>query len=436
MVKKAQNQIENRRHIARAQKDALQQRRLMMALGGVGAVVLLILLAGLIFTYGVRPNQAIATVNGAKITRQTYEKRVLYERFILDEQITYLNLQYQQIAQSLQDDTTGLFDSLKAQAEQQLNEMYGERMNVDRSALDMLIEENLIVAEAAKRAITVSDEEVDKTYQDIAASRSGGVTETSAQSTVTARTNATATALLYTPTPVPTPAAGQTAPTPVPTTAPQPTPTINVVSGEAMTTAIATWEKTLRDEAHMTPADIRQLVYHTLLKQKVVEAIGNEVAATALQAQARHILVATKAEADAAKTRIEAGESFESVAAEISLDTSTAPDGGDLGWFPQGAMITAFDEAAFSQEVGKISDPIETQYGWHLIEVLAREDHELDQMGLNRAKSVAYSNWLTDATLANVEDFWKAGDAPADNSDFAKTQAASAPVALPTEAAQ
>lgn len=433
MVKKAQNKIENRRHIARAQKDALQQRRLMMALGGVGVLVLLILLAGLLFNYVLKPNQAIATVNDVKITRQAYEKRVLYERFILDEQINYLNMQYQQIAQSLQDDTSGLFDSLKAQAEQQLNQVYSERMNVDRSALDMLIEENLVAAEATKRGITVSADEVDKAYQDIAASRSGGVTEVSAQSTVTARTNATATALLYTPTPVPTLAAGETAPTPVPTTAPQPTPTINVISGDAMTTAIATWEKTLRDEARMTPADIRQLVYNTLLKQKVVKAIGDEVPVIALQAHARHILVATEEEAKAAKARIEAGESFADVAAELSLDTSTTPDGGDLGWFPKGAMIAAFDEAAFSQEIGKISDPIQTQYGWHLIEVLAREDHELDQMGLTQAKSVAYSNWLTSATLADVEDFWQASDAPADNSEFAKAQAASAPVALPTQ---
>lgn len=433
MVKKAQNKIENRRHLARAEKDALQQRRLIMALSIVGGFILLILLGGLIFTYVVKPSQAIATVNGAKITRQAYEKRVLYERFMLDEQIDYLTLQYQQWSQSLQDDTTGLFDSIKSQAEQQLNQMYSERANVDRSALDNLIEEMLVATEAAKRGLTVSNDEVDKAYQDIAASRSGGVTQASAQSTITARTNATATALLFTPTPVPTLAAGETAPTPAPTTSPQPTPTINILTGDAMTTAISTWETTLRDEAHMTPADIRQLVYNTLLKQKLTKAMGDEVPTVALQAHARHILVATEDEAKAAKAKIEGGEDFAAVAAEVSTDTGTAQDGGDLGWFPQGAMITEFDKAAFSQEIGKISDPIQTQYGWHLVEVLAREDRELDQTSLNRAKSVAYSKWLTSATLSGVEDFWKASDAPVDNSDFAKAQAASAPVALPTQ---
>ena len=99
------------------------------------------------------------------------------------------------------------------------------------------------------------------------------------------------------------------------------------------------------------------------------------------QRQARHLLI--KAGADeaarktafdkinAAKARLDAGEDFVAVAKELSDDSSTADKGGDLGFFAQGSMLPEFDEAAFSTDKGKVSDPIETQYGYHLIKVEA-----------------------------------------------------------------
>jgi peptidyl-prolyl cis-trans isomerase C len=82
---------------------------------------------------------------------------------------------------------------------------------------------------------------------------------------------------------------------------------------------------------------------------------------------ARHILVATKEEAEAALKRVKGGEDFAKVAKEVSKDPGS--DGGDLGWFTKDRMIPEFAEAAFKLQVGQISDPVKTQFGWHIIKV-------------------------------------------------------------------
>jgi peptidyl-prolyl cis-trans isomerase C len=82
---------------------------------------------------------------------------------------------------------------------------------------------------------------------------------------------------------------------------------------------------------------------------------------------ARHILVDTEADAQAALKRIKAGEDFVKVAKEVSKDG--AADGGDLGWFTKDRMLPEFAEVAFKLNEGEVSDPVKTQFGWHIIKV-------------------------------------------------------------------
>lgn len=87
------------------------------------------------------------------------------------------------------------------------------------------------------------------------------------------------------------------------------------------------------------------------------------------EANARHILVDTEEQAAAIAAEIAAGKSFEEAANEHSKDGS-GQDGGDLGWFAREDMVEPFANAVFSMEPGDISAPVQSQFGWHLIEVI------------------------------------------------------------------
>jgi len=91
------------------------------------------------------------------------------------------------------------------------------------------------------------------------------------------------------------------------------------------------------------------------------------------KASARHILVSSKEVCEELKTKIEAGEDFAVCARNNSLCPSRA-DGGSLGEFGPGQMVKEFDQAVFTGEVGKVIGPIQTQFGYHLIEVTKRSE--------------------------------------------------------------
>jgi len=91
------------------------------------------------------------------------------------------------------------------------------------------------------------------------------------------------------------------------------------------------------------------------------------------QVSAKHILVATEKEAQDLKTKIESNEiTFEDAAKKYSSCPS-GQQGGDLGFFPRGVMVKPFEDAAFSSELNKVSNPVQTQFGWHLIKVVDKK---------------------------------------------------------------
>lgn len=89
---------------------------------------------------------------------------------------------------------------------------------------------------------------------------------------------------------------------------------------------------------------------------------------TASQVRASHLLVNTKEEADQCRQEILDGKTFGDVAKAVSKCPSKA-QGGDLGFFGRGQMVAPFEQAAFNLPVGEVSEPVQTQFGWHLIQV-------------------------------------------------------------------
>ena len=97
--------------------------------------------------------------------------------------------------------------------------------------------------------------------------------------------------------------------------------------------------------------------------------IGANMNQDVTQVSAKHILVSTEQQAMDLKAKIDKNEiSFEDAAKQYSSCPS-GKQGGDLGYFPRGMMVKPFEEAAFSAEVNKVTNPVQTQFGWHLIKV-------------------------------------------------------------------
>jgi peptidyl-prolyl cis-trans isomerase C len=91
------------------------------------------------------------------------------------------------------------------------------------------------------------------------------------------------------------------------------------------------------------------------------------------QVKVSHLLVRTEEEAIQLKKEILAGKTFSDAASEVSMCPSGA-SGGDLGYFGKGVTVPEFENAAFSMEIGEISEPVQTQFGWHLIQLTDKKD--------------------------------------------------------------
>ena len=87
------------------------------------------------------------------------------------------------------------------------------------------------------------------------------------------------------------------------------------------------------------------------------------------QVRARHILVKTKADADTVEAQLKTGANFADLAKKFSTDPGTKDKGGELGWFGKGQMVPAFQNMAFSLAPGQTSPPVQTPFGWHVIQV-------------------------------------------------------------------
>ncbi|MGF7158492.1 peptidyl-prolyl cis-trans isomerase C [Rhodoligotrophos appendicifer] len=111
------------------------------------------------------------------------------------------------------------------------------------------------------------------------------------------------------------------------------------------------------------------------VKEEEVRKIYDEQAAkvnASERVHAKHILVDTEEQAQDALTKIKAGANFEDLAKQISKDGS-AQYGGDLDFFSADEMVPEFSQVAFALKPGEISDPVKTQYGWHIIKVVERK---------------------------------------------------------------
>ncbi|MBL4811991.1 MAG: peptidylprolyl isomerase [Rhodobacteraceae bacterium] len=129
-------------------------------------------------------------------------------------------------------------------------------------------------------------------------------------------------------------------------------------------------------------------------------------AAPVIEYNASHVLVATQEEAMAVIHRLDAGEAFADLARELSSDPGSGTNGGNLGWFAAGMMVEPFQNAVSMLDVGAVSVPIETQFGWHVI--MLDDTREQQPPALDEIRGEIISQLQQDALEQHLADLTKA----------------------------
>ncbi len=393
-------------HSAREQK----QNRFIV----IGFIIVAVLIVGLIgyaFLYEgiLKETIAVAKVNGTKIDNKYFQDRVRLERNSYIQQFLLLSAQSQFVAS----DPTSL-EYYQNQLTQIQTLLDGEE-EFGKLVLDKTIDDEILAQQAKSMGIKVTDTEVDEALQGLFEFFPKGTptpAPTSAPYATPSLTKKQEALLNYTATPNATAVATQELPlataTPVPETAEQ-LPTATPYTEALYKDNYQEYITSMAD-INISEKSLRTYMYHYLLDQKVFSEVTKDVKRDQEQVWARHILVKTQAEAVIMLDRLNKGEDWSAVAADVSLDTSNKDNGGDLGWFSRGRMVKEFEDAAFGLEEGKISDPVETQFGWHIIQIIGHKTFPLAESDYQTTKETVYTDWfnkIKESAQININDVYK-----------------------------
>ena len=141
-----------------------------------------------------------------------------------------------------------------------------------------------------------------------------------------------------------------------------------------------------------------------LIGKKMLDQIAADVPTTAEFVHARHILCKAAADCQDALARLDAGDDFGTVAKAVSLDETSKERGGDLDWVTRGMLPSQrMEDAMFELQAGQRSDIVETDYGFHIVEVLERDpSRELDAAAQLRLKEKKLFEWLAERRQAST----------------------------------
>jgi len=403
--------VVSKKHVARLERERRQVRLIQYIAIGVVAAVILILAYGYLDINYLQAREPVVEVNGEKITTKEFQARVVIQRNdLLNQYMLYQ--QYQQFGMDVSNQLSQVELSLNTPS------------IVGQQVLDNLISEALIRQEAERRGITVSAEEVESFTREQFRFFPDGTptpTITPTQAEITYPTLSPEQLALVTVTPVPT--EGPTAtpfPTPTldPAITPEPTSTVAPTPLPSPTATPYTLEgyEGRYDEAltgmkdiGLTEAQYRQLFETGLLRQKLMDAVTTDIPKEEEQVWARHILVPDEETANQVIERLNNGEDFGALAAELSEDTGSGAKGGDLGWFGKGQMVPEFEEVAFSLADGEISEPVESQFGFHIIQTLGHATVPMSAAAYEQAKQTEFDDFiakLREEAEITISDSW------------------------------
>ena len=397
--------------VGRVEREQRYNRMIRITTFSVVGLVLLVTIIGIVYNTLVIPNRTIVTVEGQEILVGDFQQRVklergelvsLYNRYLNDYQT------YQQFAQTMTDPAQqqqilGYLQQIQSTLQQIEFQLGPENLeNFGTQTMNQMIDEIFIVQEAESRGITVTDEEVDQVFQGQFGYYPEGfpTPEPTIPALPTSTLSPTQLALVS-PTPEPTQAEDQ---------AEEATPAAPV--DQALPTSVTEEEFEANKEPFMdelrsygyTEEEYKEFIRVQLYRQKLNADIEAGITPpTQEQVWARHILVEDLETAEDIRQQLDEGGDFGELAREFSFDGSAA-SGGDLGWFPRGRMVEPFEEAAFGAEVGEVVGPVESQFGYHIIQVLGKEERPAPASQLNNLVFTALTELLNQyKEEANIE---------------------------------
>lgn len=421
----------NKTNRARREKENKQIKLLKLVGIILLAVVVVLLIGALVYGKFIEPKKTIATVGEDKITVDEFKQAVSYQRANMINNYEYYQQIYAMFGMPMDENTTNSY-------RMQLAPEYKTIMGIQ--VLSDLVNKHVLDYGAQQEGITVSDEEVEQEYKSMFSYHPEGTATPAPTDEPFAPTPTVSQEQLdilrYTATPEPTEvpeteevveeaveaeepveevaeeaveveeAVEEVAEEAVEAEEPVEEPAEEVVEETEPEPTVAPTEYT--EEMYNMHQDVyfannyyfskdffRKQLYYELLKDKVEDNLKLDIPRETDMVWARHILVETPEEAQAVIDRLNAGEEWGDLVTELSKDTGTVEKGGDLGWFAEGTMVQAFNDAAFAQEVGTISEePVVTDYGAHVIQVIGHEVHPYTSTEYSNAVDQAYYQWL------------------------------------------
>lgn len=416
-------QTVTKKHLARKQKEERQVKTALTISAIIIAIVLFLLAYVLIDNYIVKPNTVVARVGETEIKAKQFQSNTKYSRLNMINQAN----QY-----------VSYFGEYGIEAARNMVLQLSDPTVVGETVLNQLIDEVIIREEAEKRGISVTDEEVEALMREqFNFYPDGTLTPTVTTTPVYTPTWSSAQIELidptatFTPSPEPTstpegwePTASEpeseattdaevapseetaveeeTTPTPVPSITPTPTPyTTRLFSKDVQSyyDYVGTYG--------ITKSDIENILRMGLLRDKLLADITKDLEPFEEQVWVRHILVEDQETAEEVIGRLDAGESWNSLAVEYSTDESNKNNGGDLGWIgPNDSYDPDFLDGAFAlDELGQISEPVQSQFGWHIIQLVTKANNPIDSFAFDQMKQTYFNDWLAEirASRSDIE---------------------------------
>ena len=407
--------IVTKKHFARKQREERQTRLILIFAIVIGVLIVGLVGYGLVDQLLVKPAKTVASVGDEKIVVRDFESQVQYAR----TQMLYQIQNYYQYYQIFGSD----YGSNYLKAAQNIAYQLLTPETLGGSILDDMINDILIREAAAELGVTVSKEEVDEAVYVAFGFYPNGTPSPTTTSTVVATptySNDMLTLMPSTSTPTATEPPTETpevTATPSEATSeetdgasstegtsdagtptPEVSPTITLTPTPYTTEVYAQEVENFNSNFNIydyTYDDLWKIYETDLLRQKITEIITADLVPVHEEVWARHILVETEEKALGIIQELKDGADWNLMALKNSTDDSNKENGGDLGWFSHGTMISEFSDAAFSLEPGEISDPVETNYGYHIIQVIGKREVQTSVADF-QAEDKAFNDWLAE----------------------------------------